>query len=163
MATIPGSMLLAASSPHARRGALWDAHRRHYGRDDDPVLVWQAATRDMNPSVPQSFIDAHVGEEPARAPAEYLATFRSDLQAFIDREQVQNCVMVGVRERPADSKVRYHGFADMSGGSHDSAVLCIAHNDIARQIVVIDLVREIRSPHSPEQACEEFAGLLKAY
>jgi phage terminase large subunit-like protein len=25
-ATVPGSILLAASSPHARRGALWDAH-----------------------------------------------------------------------------------------------------------------------------------------
>jgi hypothetical protein len=163
MATIPGSMLLAASSPHARRGALWDAHRRHYGRDDDPVLVWQAATRAMNATVPQAFIDAHVEEDPARAQAEYLATFRSDLQAFIDREQVERCVMVGVRERPPDSKVRYHGFADMSGGSHDSAVLCIGHNDITRQVVVIDLLREIRSPHSPEQACEEFSKLLAAY
>jgi hypothetical protein len=28
MATIPGAMLLCASSPYARRGALWDAHRR---------------------------------------------------------------------------------------------------------------------------------------
>jgi hypothetical protein len=48
MATIPGSMLLAASSPHARRGCLWEAHRRHFGDDGDPILVWQAATRDMN-------------------------------------------------------------------------------------------------------------------
>ena len=33
MATIPGAMLLCASSPYARRGALWDAHRRHYGQE----------------------------------------------------------------------------------------------------------------------------------
>lgn len=32
MATIPGSMLLCASSPHARRGALWEAHRKHFGQ-----------------------------------------------------------------------------------------------------------------------------------
>src|SRR5262249_28763843 len=32
MATIPGAMLLCASSPHARRGALWDAHRKHFGK-----------------------------------------------------------------------------------------------------------------------------------
>lgn len=57
MATIPGAMLLCASSPHARRGAMWDAYRWHYGHDDDLVLVWQAATRDMNASVPQSYID----------------------------------------------------------------------------------------------------------
>ena len=58
MATVPGAMLLCASSPHARRGALWDAHRKHYGQDGDPVLVWKAPTRVMNPSVPQSCIDA---------------------------------------------------------------------------------------------------------
>jgi hypothetical protein len=48
MATIPGAMLLCASSPYARRGALWDVHRSHFGKDGDPILVWQAPTRDMN-------------------------------------------------------------------------------------------------------------------
>ena len=50
MATIPGAMLLVRSSPYARRGALWDAHRRHFGKDGDPILVWQAPTRTMNPT-----------------------------------------------------------------------------------------------------------------
>jgi hypothetical protein len=52
-AVIPDAMLLCASSPYARRGALWDAHRRHFGKDGDPTLVWQAPTRKMNPTVPQ--------------------------------------------------------------------------------------------------------------
>ena len=30
MATVPGSMLLIASSPHAKQGVLWDMHSRHY-------------------------------------------------------------------------------------------------------------------------------------
>ena len=42
MATIPGAMLLCASSPYARRGALFDAYRKHFGKDNDPILVWQA-------------------------------------------------------------------------------------------------------------------------
>ena len=63
MATIPGSMLLAASSPYSRKGCLWDAYRKYHGKDDAPVFVWQAATRDMNPSVPQSFIDQHMAED----------------------------------------------------------------------------------------------------
>src|SRR6478609_3225392 len=37
MATVPTAMLLCASSPYARRGALWQAHREHYGKDDDPI------------------------------------------------------------------------------------------------------------------------------
>ena len=48
MATIPGAMLLCASSPYARRGALWSAYRRNWAQDG-PVLIWQAATRTMNP------------------------------------------------------------------------------------------------------------------
>ena len=92
MATIPDAMLLCASSPHARRGALWDAHRRHYAKDNDPVLVWQAATRDMNASVPQNFIDAHMADDPARAQAEYLAQFRSDLEGFVALEIVESCI-----------------------------------------------------------------------
>src|SRR3974377_117547 len=33
--------LLGASSPYARRGALWDAFRKHFAKDNDPVLVWK--------------------------------------------------------------------------------------------------------------------------
>jgi len=39
MATIPEAMLLCASSSRSRRGALWDAHRRHFAKDNDPILV----------------------------------------------------------------------------------------------------------------------------
>ena len=49
MSTIPGAMLLCASSPYARKGALWDAFRRWYGKDDPEALVWKAPTRVMNP------------------------------------------------------------------------------------------------------------------
>jgi hypothetical protein len=69
MATIPEAMLLCASSPYARRGVLWEAYRKHFGKDGDPILVWQAGTQDMNPSVPQSFIDGHMADDPARAGA----------------------------------------------------------------------------------------------
>jgi hypothetical protein len=48
MATIPGAMFLAASSPFAKRGAMRDAFRRSYGQDG-PALIWRAPTRVMNP------------------------------------------------------------------------------------------------------------------
>ncbi|HKD75032.1 MAG TPA: hypothetical protein VKB76_06030, partial [Ktedonobacterales bacterium] len=65
MATIPGAMLLCASSPYARRGALWDAYRKHYGQVSDPVLVWRASTRVMNPTVKQAVIDEATERDPA--------------------------------------------------------------------------------------------------
>jgi Terminase large subunit, T4likevirus-type, N-terminal len=129
MATIPEAMLLCASSPHARRGALWDAHRKHYGKDEDPVLVWQAATRTMNPAVPEAYIAQHMADDPARAAAEYLAQFRSDLEAFVLREAVEACISVGIRERAPLHDLYYAGYADPSGGSGDSFTLAIGHND----------------------------------
>ena len=42
-------MLLVASSPYAKRGELYAAFRRHYGKDDTRVLVWKAPTQIMNP------------------------------------------------------------------------------------------------------------------
>ena len=92
MATIPAAIMLCASSPHARKGALWSAYAKHFGKDNDPVLVWQAATRDMNSSVPQSYIDATWRKTQHAPAAEYLALFRSDLEAWVSREVVETCV-----------------------------------------------------------------------
>jgi hypothetical protein len=161
MATIPNAMLLCASSPYARRGALWDAHRRHYGKDGDPILVWQAPTREMNPTVPQRVIDEATERDPASAAAEYGAQFRSDVESFVNREAVDACVSVGVRERPPISGVTYSAFVDPSGGNADSMTLAIGHRQ--DDVIVIDAVRECRPPFSPEDVVLEFSTALKSY
>jgi hypothetical protein len=91
MSTIPDAMLLCASSPYARKGAVWNAYRR----DGDEVLVWQADTRSMNPTVPQSYISRHVAEDAARASAEYGAQFRSDIEGFVAQEVVDAAIVPG--------------------------------------------------------------------
>jgi hypothetical protein len=128
MATIPKAMLLCASSPHARRGALWDAYRKHFGKDGEPILVWQAATRDMNSSVPRSFIDAHMADDPARAQAEYLAQFRTDVEGFVSPAIVEACVGDFHEMLPMTGFV-YSGFVDPSGGSDAAMTLAIGHYD----------------------------------
>ncbi len=50
MLTVPGAMLLCASSPQFRKGALWDAYRKHFGKEQDPIFVWQAPTRKHEPA-----------------------------------------------------------------------------------------------------------------
>ena len=160
MATVPGAMLLCASSPHARKGALWDAYRKHFGKDD-PVLVWQAATRDMNPNVPQSYIDRHMADDPARASAEYLAQFRSDIEGFVSLEAVEAAVVAGRYELPRAANIRYTSFTDPSGGSSDSMSLCVSHTQGDR--VIVDCLRERRPPFSPDSVVAEFAATLKSY
>src|SRR5262249_22017120 len=151
---------LCASSPHARRGALWEAHRKHFGQDGDPVLVWQAPTRAMNATVPQSFIDAHVQDDPARAQAEYFAQFRTDVETFISREVVEAAVVAGRYELPRVEGVFYTAATDPSGGSNDSFTLSIDHVETDASGVrraVLDVVREAKSPFSPDAVVAEYA------
>jgi hypothetical protein len=161
MATIPRAMMLKASSPYSRRGALWDDHRKNYAKDDSPVLLWQADTRTMNPSVPQSIIDAAYEADPADAAAEYGGLFRSDLEQFVSREAVKACVIDGRFELPPMANVRYSAFVDPSGGSADSMCLAVAHRE--GDVAILDAIREVKPPFSPESVVAEFATLLKTY
>src|SRR5207344_2640704 len=88
-----GGPLILASSPHARRGVLWDLFKRHYGLDGDPlILVAHGASRTFNPSLPQRVIDRALEKDRARASAEYLAKFRTDIEGFVSLEVVEACV-----------------------------------------------------------------------
>jgi hypothetical protein len=163
LATTSGPTFII-SSPYARRGELWNLYSRHYGPNGDPsILVAQAPSRTMNPSLPQSVVDRAMERDVASASAEYGAQFRSDLEAFVSLEAVRACVSVNILERPPEHKHSYVAFTDPSGGSQDSFTLCVAHHEASRQVTVIDAIREAKPPFSPEGVCEEFSKLLKTY
>jgi hypothetical protein len=161
MASIPGSMLLCASSPYASRGALWNAYKRHFAKPSS-TLVWQASTRVMNPRISQDIIDEAIEADPANAAAEFGAEFRSDVAAYIDRAVVEAAVVAGRFELPPISTVRYFAAIDPSGGSSDSMTLAIAHRE-PNGVAVLDAIRERRPPFSPEDVTAEFATLIKSY
>jgi hypothetical protein len=162
MATVPGALLLCISWPYARRGALWEAYRAHYGQEGDPVLVWQAPSRVMNPRLDETVVRAAYAADERAAAAEYGAEFRRDIEGFLTRAMVDACVEVDRRgERPALPKIHYQAFVDPSGGAADAMTLAIAHRD-DRQIV-LDALVERRPPFSPEAVVENFAHLLSTY
>ena len=164
MSTIPNSLLLAASTPYARRGELFNAYRRHFGKDGN-TLVWKAHTRLMNPSVPESVIKEAFERDPVSAASEFgdenVFDFRSDIAQFIDRAVVEACISEGIRERPPVSGVQYAAFVDPSGGLHDSMTLAIAHRE--GDAAVIDAVREQRPPFSPDACVKDFVRTLKSF
>lgn len=165
LATIPGAPLVAVSSPYAKSGPLWETFRRYWGRDGADVLVVKAPTRALNPRVPQSLIDRALAEDPERAASEYLAEFRADVASFLDREVIEACTVPDRRELPPVAGVRYVGFVDPSGGSADAMTLAIAHaeGDGDAQRAVLDAVREVRPPFSPDAVVRDFAELLCTY
>jgi hypothetical protein len=155
--------LFVISSPYSRKGEPWRLYNKHFGPNGDPlILVAQAASRVMNPSLPQSIVDRAMERDPASAAAEYGGEFRRDIESFIAIEAVQACVLPGVRELPPASAISYTAFVDPSGGSSDSMTLAVAHRDKDGR-GILDAVRERRPPFSPDGVVQEFAELLKSY
>ncbi len=155
-------MLLIASSPYAKRGALYDAFRRHFGRDDARVLVWKSDTSTMNPSIDPAIIAEAYEADPKSARAEYGGEFRDDLADFVVRETVDAVTMVGRSELPPDPGITYSAFVDPSGGVNDAMTLAIGH--LARgDVCVLDAILDIRPPFDPEAAVAQCAALLRRY
>ena len=105
LATTQGP-LIAISSPHTRRGALWEAHRDHYEREGDPILVAKAETQVMNPRISASWLARQYEKDPAAAGAEYGVNFRTDIETLFLAEAVRDC-MDKARERAPQSGIIY--------------------------------------------------------
>jgi hypothetical protein len=157
-----GGPILVVTSPHARRGEAWTLFKRHFGpAGDRRILVVQAPSRTLNPSLPQAVVDRALERDASAAAAEYLAQWRTDVEMLLTIEAVEACVDVGVVERPRIDGVSYLAFVDPSGGSADSMTLAIGHAEDGA--AVIDALRERRPPFSPESVVAEFAQVLKSY
>ena len=162
LASIPGAMLLMASSPYAKRGELYNAFRRHYGKDDARVLVWKASTPEMNPSVDKRIIEEAYENDPESAKAEFGGEFRTDLADYISRETVDAVTMWGRHELPPEPGVTYSAFVDPSGGVSDSMTLAIAH--LGRNAVcILDALIEMSAAVRSRTAVAQCAALLRRY
>jgi hypothetical protein len=162
LASIPGSMILLASSPYAKRGVLWDAYSRHYGKDGARTLVWKAPTEVMNTRIDPAIIAEAYEADPEAARAEYGAEFRDDLADFVSPEAVQAVTVAGRFElRPAPGIV-YSAFLDPSGGSSDAMALAVGHLS-EEGVAVLDCLHEVRAPFDPDVAVGECVDVLARY
>jgi hypothetical protein len=164
MAMCPdGGLLLLGSSVHRRRGYMHRRWQELFGNDAAEDICWIAPSAVMNPMLPAKVVERALADDPQRAQAEYLSVWRSDLQAFVDREAVEACMSSGVRERAPLPGIVYSAFVDPAGGSGaDSMVLAIGHRERDGR-GVLDLVREVKPRFSPQAVVLEFVQALKAY
>ena len=157
MATLNGK-LIALSSPYSKRGILWDAHRRYYGKES-PILVAQAPSRTLNPSLPARVVEQAMERDASAAAAEYLAQFRSDIEAFLPREVVESCTRLDRLELPPQKGTHYAAFVDPAGGGADEFCICIGHREDKR--IIVDVVRARKG--TPAAIVAEYAELMKSY
>jgi len=130
---------------------------------DGDILVIRAVTRQMNPTIDQSFVDEALEDDPAKAKAEWLAEFRDDIGGWADFALIEQAVDCGVTVRPplADRKFKYWSFCDPSGGARDGFTAAIVHDE--NGIAVLDCLVEIKAPFNPTSAVAQIAAVLKSY
>jgi hypothetical protein len=162
LASIPGSMLLIASSPYGKKGELYNSFRRYYGQDNARVLVWKAPTLVMNPALDKRVVEEAFESDPEAARAEYGGEFRDDLADYVTREQVDRLTIPDRHGLPPMSGVAYSAFIDPSGGVGDSMALAIGHLG-SKAVCILDVILEIRAPFDPEPAVKQCAELLRRY
>jgi hypothetical protein len=109
-------MLIGISSPYKKSGLLFRKFKKHFGQNDDDVLVIQAASRVLNPTLDQARIDSDIADDPAAARAEWLAEWRDDIAGWLPLELIEAAVDNGVTVRPPldNPKIRYHAGIDPS-------------------------------------------------
>ncbi len=164
LASIPGSLLVGISTPYTKAGVLFEKFKTNFGKADGP-LIWRAATRTMNPTIPIETIGQAYADDPAAAAAEWGAEFRTDISTFIDPAVVEAAIIPGRVVLPWIPERQYHAFIDASGGRSDSFTMAISFFDAApeRKKVVLANVQEVRAPFNPAGAVEAFSKILEEY
>jgi hypothetical protein len=156
--------LLCVGTPYAAQGYAFNTFKRCYGNDDADVLVWNASSLLMNPSLNPKVVERAVAEDPVAANVEYctsIGLFREDVELFISRAALEPLIIRGRLELPPRQEVRYSAFIDVSGGRHDDAALAIAH--LEGRVVILDVMERHKAPHSPYQVVAEMTNTLKRY
>jgi hypothetical protein len=161
MSTLPDSMLVLISSPFKRSGLLYDKWKSSFCKDDDRVLVINASSLQLNPTLDRAEIAADREKDPEAAKSEWDGRFREDVGAYVSIEAVEAAVVAGLVSRRPLSRQTYWGFCDPSGGLSDSMTLAIGHRENGRY--VLDLAIEKKPPFQPSAVVGEMAATLKCY
>lgn len=159
-----GGMLVGISTPYRKVGLLHKKWRDYYGQDSDDTLVVQGASPTFNPTIDKRIIKAAIADDPEGAIAEWEATFRTDISAFLDDNLIERAVDHGrPLELTPQPGVRYVAFVDACGGGHDHYTMAIAHAEGER--IIIDAVRGVAPSRSfdPDVVTKNHATLAKEY
>jgi hypothetical protein len=157
----PGSLKIIISSVHRRAGLLYDKFAKHFGKDDDDVLMVLGTSLQFNPILDEAEIERQLALDPEKAGAEYLSHWRDDLTSFLDRQLVEAAIDRGTVTRSPRHGIAYVAFTDPSGGRGDSFTAAVGHRE--GTILIVDALFERRAPFDSDATIDEVAALLRSY
>jgi hypothetical protein len=160
--TFPKSKLVKISTPHAKRGVVWDEFRR---RGELPYAVWQVSTTDMNPNVSREMLEHERERNLEQYKREYSAEFVENVVSWIDSEVLDPCIVPGRTELPRVNNGTYVAAVDPAFKQSDFA-LAIAHRT-NEGLMVLDRVDRwtgtTKAPLAFGRVCREVADILQRY
>lgn len=163
MDTVKESLLIGISTPKGRRGALWQAYKNYYGKNDDNTLVWHGTTLEMNPTFPLEKVERAMKRDPHAARAEYYAEFRADEETYLPLEDIEAATVKNRRMLLPEADIQYRAFVDSTGGRGDSFALAIGH--LQENKILIDRMEEVKVVREMdlELTVAKFSAILKDY
>lgn len=155
-------MFIGISTGYRKVGLMFTKHRDFHGVNDDSILVIQAGTSTLNPTMDARKIARAMAADPESAASEWEGGFRNDISGYLDDETIEAAVdRSRPEELPPQRSIQYRAFCDASGGRKDSFTLAIGH--LEGEKVVLDVVRGVKPPFDPANVIAEYAALLKEY
>jgi hypothetical protein len=155
------AMIIGISTPMTRTGLLFEKFSKHYGKDDDDVLVIRATSLQLNPTLDPAEIEADIAADPTKYRSEYLVEWRDSITNFLPAEIIDAAIIKGKTLLPPRRDLSYHAFVDVSGGVSDSHPLAIGYKDFD-DTCILACAREVKSADT-ESVVAEFAAFLKSY
>jgi hypothetical protein len=163
LATVPGAKLIALSTCYMKAGWAWKTYEREWGNPKGRVLVWNGPSTLMNPTLPQSVVDAARDTDYQLYLSEFMGCWREPLDALFSRSQLDSLVVKDRIDAFPRKGVRYHCFVDMSGGRVDSATICITSRDKESKKVRIEFLKEYKPPFSPTYVIGRMVEILREW
>jgi hypothetical protein len=158
-----GGVLILGSSVSRKRGYCYRRFKELHGNDNADDICWFAASRVMNPRLPQHVVDKALAEDRPRFSAEYLNIWREDVSDCFPDDAVA-AVTADVWERPPVPGTSYISAADAATGTgQDSFALAICHRDPGTNIVTLDVLRERKPRFVCFDVIRDYSQLLKQY
>jgi hypothetical protein len=117
--------LIKISTPFAKEGVLFDDFESSFGQNDPDLLVVRATTREMNPTIASRTLDREKRRDPKRYAREYEAIFAENVEAFIPAALIEQSIVPGRTQLPAQNGRYYIGGVDASGGGACAFTLSI--------------------------------------
>jgi hypothetical protein len=157
-------MWVGVSTGYRRSGLLYEKWREHFGKDGDDVLVISAASTQLNPTLDAAEIERAKASDPEVAEAEWMGGFRNDLSGLFADDVLDRAVE---RDRPVElppvAGVTYRAFTDCGGSGRSDYCVAIAHREVPRRRLVVDLLRSTSPPYDPHAVTADYAALLRQY